>query len=60
MLFKLAWRHLRGRAWEVTAVIVLQMAATIAALELPGLVVLHYPDVHPTRGKGARGTIVGG
>ena len=37
MLFKLAWRHLRGRAWEVVAVIVLQMAATIAALELPGL-----------------------
>lgn len=37
MLFKLAWRHLRGRAWEVAAVIVLQMAATIAALELPGL-----------------------
>lgn len=32
MLFKLAWRHLRGRAWEVAAVLALQMAATIAAL----------------------------
>lgn len=37
MFFKLAWRHLRGRAWEVAAVIVLQMAATIATLELPSL-----------------------
>lgn len=31
MLFKLAWRHLRGRAWEVAAV---QMIYTALAVYL--------------------------
>lgn len=37
MLFSLAWRHLKARVWEILAVVVLQIAATIAALELPDL-----------------------
>ncbi len=37
MLFSLAWRHFKARVWEVLAVVVLQTAATIAALELPDL-----------------------
>ncbi|MDC4232286.1 ABC transporter ATP-binding protein/permease [Actinomyces sp. B33] len=35
MLASLAWRHLRARIWEILAVVVLQTAATLAALELP-------------------------
>lgn len=37
MLFPLAWRHLKARIWEMLAVVVLQTAATLAALELPDL-----------------------
>lgn len=37
MLFALSWRHLKVRIWEVLAVIVLQIAATIASLQLPNL-----------------------
>lgn len=37
MLFTLSWRHLKARSWEILAVVVLQTAATIAALELPNL-----------------------
>ncbi|WP_022867381.1 ABC transporter ATP-binding protein [Schaalia vaccimaxillae] len=37
MLLTLAWQHLKKRIWEVLAIIVLQIAATIAALELPNL-----------------------
>lgn len=37
MLFSLSWRHLKERIWELLAVIVLQIAATIASLQLPNL-----------------------
>lgn len=37
MLFPLSWRHLKERIWEVLAVVVLQIAATIASLQLPNL-----------------------
>ncbi|MGV2448206.1 UNVERIFIED_CONTAM: ABC transporter ATP-binding protein, partial [Bacillus sp. ATCC 13368] len=37
MLFRFVWRYLRTRLLEVIGIIVLQVIATIAALNLPNL-----------------------
>lgn len=37
MLFSLSWRYLKKHIWALLAVLILQLAATIAALQLPTL-----------------------